>query len=105
MDQLFLKSFIMAETMIKADHLIRRNDGDGSAVGAAQRKGYPSPYLSELNQNHSRRFRRREQVSTYGEECGNKISRKFTLGVFDHYQVNDGKSDFAKALRSNEFIV
>ena len=49
--------------------------------------------------------RRREKVSVYGEECGNKISRKFTPGVFDHHQVNDGKSDFAKALRSNEFIV
>ena len=46
MAQLFLKSFIMAETMIKADHLIRRNDGDGSVVGAVQRKGYPSPYLT-----------------------------------------------------------
>jgi hypothetical protein len=55
--------------------------------------------------NVGQKNRRREQVSTYGEECGNKISRKFTPGVFDHYQVNNGKSDFATPLRSNEFIV
>jgi hypothetical protein len=68
MDQLSLKSFMMAETMFKADHLIQSNDGDGSVAVTGQREGGPSPYISELNQNYSRRFRRREQDSIYGEE-------------------------------------
>ena len=72
MDQLILKLFTLAETTIKTDHLIRSKDGSVSVAG--QREGSPSPYISELNRNYSRPFRRRERVSKYSEECGNKNS-------------------------------
>jgi hypothetical protein len=105
MDQLFLKSFIMAETMVKAGASFGQTKATPLSRAPDRERGRQSPYVSELNQTRLAAISATRTSSTYGEERGNKFRGNLHQQYLIIIKRNDGKSDFAKALRSNEFIV